>query len=394
VRAAERTTGVPFGAASRGSRATAESLIAAGEAAIAAGAIEAGLGTLRRAVDDAGDSGDEALHARALVALGTAYIHGVRGRDGEGATALHAALAVAGEIDHRESISEACRELGYIELLRARYDRADAWLRRALDEAPDEGLRAAALGVLGVVRSDQGQTSRAIELLTESAATAGAFQKPRLTAWALTFLGRTHLLRDEQAEARKALERAMDVVRAAGWMTFQALPQSLIGSVELAEGRVEQASEAFEAAFALGCQIGDPCWEGMGARGIGLVLLARGDVDEAIRWLDDARVRCVRIPDAYLWIHAYCIDTLAQVAIDNGVAGADRWVNDLDAVAARTGMNELLVRAQLHRGALGMPGALDSARVFADRIDNPAVLQRLAPLTSQSRSAVASGLAR
>jgi tetratricopeptide (TPR) repeat protein len=210
----------------------------------------------------------------------------------------------------------------------------------------------------------------------------------------LTFLGRTHLLRDEQAEARKALERAMDVVRAAGWMTFQALPQSLIGSVELAEGRVEQASEAFEAAFALGCQIGDPCWEGMGARGIGLVLLARGDVDEAIRWLDDARVRCVRIPDAYLWIHAYCIDTLAQVAIDNGVAGADRWVNDLDAVAARTGMNELLVRAQLHRGALGMPGALDSARVFADRIDNPAVLQRLAPLTSQSRSAVASGLAR
>ncbi len=186
----------------------------------------------------------------------------------------------------------------------------------------------------------------------------------------------------------------MDVVRAAGWMTFQAWPQSLLGGVELAEGRVEQASEAFEAAFALGCQIGDPCWEGMGARGIGLVRLARGDLDEAIRWLDDARVRCVRIPDAYLWIHAHCIDTLARVAIDHGVAGADRWVSDLEAVAARTGMNELLVRAQLHRAALGMRGALDSARVFADRIDNPAVLERLAPLTSQSGSAVASGLAR
>ena len=394
VRAAERTTGALSGAASRGSRATAESLIAAGDAAIAAGAIEAGLATLRRAVADAQESGDRALEARALVALGTAYIHGGRGRDGEGATALHAALAVAGEIQLREAVSEACRELGYVELLRARYDRADAWLRRAIDEAPDDGLRAAALGVLGVVTSDQGQTSRAIELLTESAATAGAFQKPRLTAWALTFLGRTHLLREEQAEARTALERAMDVVRAAGWMTFQAWPQSLLGGVELAEGRVEQASEAFEAAFALGCQIGDPCWEGMGARGIGLVRLARGEVDEAMRWLDDARVRCVRIPDAYLWIHAFCLDTLAQVAIDNGVAGADRWVNDLEAVAGRTGMNELLVRAQLHRAALGMPGARDSGRVFADRIDNPAVLQRLAPLTSQSGSAVASGLAR
>ncbi len=379
VRAAERTTGALSGATSRGSRATAESLIAAGEAAIAAGAIEAGLGTLRRAVSDAQESGHRALEARALVALGTAYIHGGRGRDGEGATALHAALAVAGQIQLREAVSEACRELGYVELLRARYDRADAWLRRALDEAPDDGLRAAALGVLGVVTSDQGQTSRAIELLTESAATAGALQKPRLTAWALTFLGRTHLLREDQAEARKALERAMDVVRTAGWMTFQAWPQSLLGGVELAEGRVEQASEAFEAAFALGCQMGDPCWEGMGARGIGLVLLARGEVDEAMRWLDDARVRCVRVADAYLWIHAFCIDTLAQAAIDNDVAGADRWVNDLEAVAARTGMNELLVRAQLHRSALGMPGALDSARVFSDRIDNPAVLERLAP---------------
>jgi DNA-binding SARP family transcriptional activator len=394
VRAAERAAGALLGAASRGSRATATSLMAAGEAAIAAGAIEAGLGTLRRAVADAQDSGDEALHARALVALGTGYIHGGRGRDGEGATALHAALAVAQAIDLREPTSEACRELGYVEMLRGRYDRADVWLRRALDEAPDDGLRAAALGVLGAVATDQGKTSRAIELLTESATVAGAFQKPRLTAWALTFLGRAHLLRNEQAEARTALERAMDAVRAAGWMTFMAWPQSLIGSVELAEGRVEPANEAFEAAFALGCQIGDPCWEGMGARGIGLVRLARGDVVEAIRWLDDARIRCVRIPDAYLWIHAFCIDSLAQVAIDNGVAGAERWVNDLVAVAARTGMNELLVRAQIHRAALGMPGALDSARVFADRIDNPAVLERLAPIAFQPVSAGPSDLAR
>jgi hypothetical protein len=40
-------------------------------------------------------------------------------------------------------------------------------------------------------------------------------------------------------------------------------------------------------------------------------------------------------------------------------------------------MNELLVRAQLHRAALGMPGAGESAAVFATRIDNPAVLRRV-----------------
>jgi len=108
------------------------------------------------------------------------------------------------------------------------------------------------------------------------------------------------------------------------------------------------------------------------------VLIAEGDVSEGVRWLDDARTRCVRIPDAYLWVHAYCLDALAQQGIAHGVAGVDRWVADLEAIAARTGMGELLVRALLHRDALGATGARESATVFAAGIDNPAVLQRLA----------------
>ena len=377
VRAADPVTGALASRPGAGTRATAGSLIAAGDAAIAVGAIEAGLDTLRRAVADAEDSGDRSLTARALVALGEAYIHGGRGRDGEGATALHAALAVAEELGDSELVSEATRELGYVEMLRARYDRADAWLQRAVDAAPDAGMHAAALGVSGSVANDRGRTTEAIELLTRSAAEAEALDKPRLTSWAYTFLGRSHLLREELTDARAALERAMDAIRSAGWMTFIPFPQSMLGTIELAEGRIAEASDAFEAAFALGCQIGDPCWEGMGARGIGLVKIANGDVAEGIRWLDDARTRAIRIPDAYLWIHGYCLDTLCEQAIAHGVKGADRWVADLQAVAARAGMHELLVRAQLHAAALGMPGARESAAVFAERIDNPAVLRRV-----------------
>jgi hypothetical protein len=227
------------------------------------------------------------------------------------------------------------------------------------------------------VANDRGRTEEAIGLLTRSAAEAEALDKPRLTSWAYTFLGRSHLLRDELTDARAALERAMEAIRTAGWMTFTPFPQSMLGTIDLAEGRTAEASDAFEAAFALGCQIGDPCWEGMGARGIGLVKIVNGDVAEGIRWLDDARTRATRIPDAYLWIHGYCLDTLCEQAIAHGVKGADRWVADLQAVAARTGMNELLVRAQLHAAALGMPGARESASVFAERIDNPAVLRRV-----------------
>lgn len=377
LRAADPAATALGAASGAGTRAGAESLIAAGEAAIGAGAIEAGLDTLRRAASDAEEAGDRSLLAKGLVALGEAYIHGGRGRDGEGATALHAALAVAEDIGARALVSEACRELGYVEMLRARYDRAEAWLRRALDEAPDAGLRAAALGVSGSVAHDRGQTGASIDILTRSSAEAAPLGKPRLQAWAHTFRGRAHLMREELPEARAALEHAIHELRTAGWMTFLPYPQALLGAVELAEGRTAEASDAFESAFALGCQIGDPCWEGLGARGIGLIRIARGDVDEGLEWLIDARGRSVRIPDTYLWIYAYCLDTLCDQAIAHGRPDAERWVAELEATAARTGMDEFLVRAFLHRAAMGVPGARESAAMFVTRIDNPAVLRRV-----------------
>lgn len=376
VRAVEAAPAVGGGPA-RASRASATSLISAGEAAIGAGAIEAGLDTLRRAVVDARELGDERIVAQALVTLGEAYVHGGRGRDGEGATTLHAALGVAEPIGARDLVSEACRELGYIEMLRARYDRAEMWLGRALAEAPDRGSRAAAMSVSGAVVSDTGQTARALEMLNETAREAVALEKPRLAAWAWTFLARTHVIREEYEDARFAATTALEAVNSAQWLTFKPFVDSLLGSVELATGNLDAASALFDGAFAVGCQIGDPCWEGMGARGIGLVQLSLGHIDEGIRWLDDARTRCIRIPDAYLWIHAFCLDTLCEAGLRHGIPAARRWVSDLEAIAARTGMSEMLVRAYLHRAALGHEVGLDSARLFAERIDNPALLARL-----------------
>ncbi len=386
VRAIEYRAGAAAPGHGRPSRASAESLIAAGEAAVGAGAIEAGIETLRRAAAEADDVMDDGLRATALVALGTAYIHGGRGRDGEGATALHAALTAAQAAGAHDLASEACRELGYVEMLRARYDRAEMWLDRAIDEAADRGTRLAATAVMGAVVSDQGQTERAVEVLESAATEARALEKPRLEVWSYAFLGRAHLLRAEHVEARRALERSLSAVQRARWMTFKPYVDSLLGAVELADGNIDGASVLFDGAFALGCEIGDPCWEGMAARGIGLVHLAHGRVDEAVHWLDDARTRCVRIPDAYMWIHAFCLDALCAVATEHGVPDASRWVADLEAVAARSGMNEMLVRAYLHRAALGDPVGLESASLYRGRIDNPDVLRRLG-VTATSTSA-------
>lgn len=364
--------------------AAAESLITAGEAAVGAGVLEPGLEILRRAVAYAHEAGERGLEARALVALGTAFVHGGRGRDGEGAIALHAALRLADETPAPELISEASRELGYIEMKQARYERATTWLERAVAVSPDRGSRAAAMAIQGAVLADQGRTAEGGELLTETAALAAADDKPRLEAWALAFLARGQILREEWDAARASASRSVEICRTTGWIAFLALPQSLLATVELATGRLDEAGSAFESAFALGCQIGDPCWEGMAARGIGLVHWSRGRADEAIAWLDDARTRCVRIPDAYLWIHAYCLDALCAAAIQADSTQARAWVGDLETLAARTGMNEMLVRAQLHRAALGDARAGEAARLFADRIDNPAVLRRVAALESVS----------
>ena len=52
---------------------------------------------------------------------------------------------------------------------------------------------------------------------------------------------------------------------------------------------------------------------------------------------------------------------------------APRWIDELEATVARSGMRELLLHATLFRARLGEPGALDAARLLAAEIDNPAV---------------------
>ena len=68
---------------------------------------------------------------------------------------------------------------------------------------------------------------------------------------------------------------------------------------------------------------------------------------------------------------------MCEQSIAHDLPDAERWITELETVAGRTGMNELLVRAYLHRAALGAPDARESAAMFAARIDNPIVLQRV-----------------
>ena len=77
-------------------------------------------------------------------------------------------------------------------------------------------------------------------------------------------------------------------------------------------------------------------------------------------------------------MHAYCLDALAAVAIAGGAPDARECVAEFEMLAARGDMRELVVRAALHRTALGDSSSVESARLLAEAIDNPALHAELA----------------
>jgi hypothetical protein len=154
---------------------------------------------------------------------------------------------------------------------------------------------------------------------------------------------------------------------------FVPWPESFRGELDLLLGDVASAQARFEHAFALGCEVGDPCWESMGLRGLGRVAAARGDLPRALELLVDAPKLCRRLPDTYLWIEAYGLDALCEVAVEHRAAGVGRWIDEFETTVARRGIRELLLRANVYRARLGEPSALDVARAFAAEVDNPAL---------------------
>jgi uncharacterized membrane-anchored protein len=222
--------------------------------------------------------------------------------------------------------------------------------------------------------TDVGRSAAALDELQQAVTLARDRGVDQVEAWALTFLGRAHLLRRELAQARRALEAGLDRTRRLRWTSFLPLPESLLADVDLMEGQVDQAHAAYEHAHALAVQIGDPCWEGIAGRGLGLIAARRGDSETAVRMVTEARMQCVRLPDAWLWVEGSCLDTLCSLTIEQRRPEARRWVADLEALATRTGMRELAVRAYLHRARLGDRGGADAARVLAADVDNPALL--------------------
>jgi tetratricopeptide (TPR) repeat protein len=354
-----------------------EAVVEAGTAAISAGAVPAGMRSVRAAIRLADGAGHARLRVASRLALAEALIHSVGGFDEEGQAILHEADRIATAGGDLAAAAQARTELGYVDFLRARYDRAELWLTDALRTAPDSpSIVAKATTYLGVVESDRASYPRAESLLADAVTLSRAAGEPRRESYALSGLGRISLLRGDLDRARDALTVSIELAQRHHWLAFLPWPQSLLGEVHLLRGDIAAAAEASRQAFARACQIGDPCWEGIATRGLALVAVHAGEPERAFALLTDARARCNRLADPYVWLDAYILDAMCTLGRRYQHPSTEDWIAAMCELASRTDMRELVVRSLLHRAALGDHGATEAAALLAAAIDNP----RLRPL--------------
>jgi DNA-binding SARP family transcriptional activator len=359
---------------SRAGRAAVLAQIETGEAILAAGSVEAGLERLRAACASARTGDDEELLARSLIALGGALVHGARGTDEEGAAALHDGVVLAERSGDANLAATGWREIAWVQFLRAEYARAEESVSRmaSLAGENDEELGWADV-IVGTGRMDVGDYAAAEPRLRSSVERARRTDSAHLQAFTLSTLGRFHLARGNVEAARELFDEALAVVELRGLTAFRPWPESFRAEIDLIGGDIELARERFEHAFAVGCEVGDPCWESIAMRGLGLVAAAEGDAQRALERLLEAPRLCRRLPDTYLWIEVYGLDALCRVGLEHRAESAALWIDEFATVSARRGMRELVIRANLYRAGLGDPGAFSVARSLASQVDNPAL---------------------
>jgi DNA-binding SARP family transcriptional activator len=350
---------------------TIEAIVEAGSAAVSAGAIEAGVRSLRTAARLADRAGAVPLCVSSRLVLAEALIHALGGLDEEGLASLYEVDEIARANDLADAVAQARAELGYVDFLRGRYDRAELWLTDALKFADGSpSITAKAMVYLGAVESDRASYRRATGLLEQAVRLSLAAGEPRRQAYGLSMLGRVNLFRGALDVAAEQLDASIKLAQRDHWLAFLPWPQALRGEVQLARDDLAGAAELLQQAFARACQLGDPCWEGMSARGLALVAEAAGDTSHAFALLADARARASRLADPYLWLDGYILDAQCELGRRHAHPQTRGWVGTLRILASRTGMRDLTLRSLRHGAALGNEADAAAAAILAAEIEN------------------------
>ncbi|MEI7599214.1 MAG: BTAD domain-containing putative transcriptional regulator [Aestuariivirga sp.] len=289
--AARRSVVAP--AAGVSPRAHTRSLLEAGKAALGAGAADAGIETLRRAASEASELNEASLEAEVLLELGTALVHAVRGYDEEGAILLRQSAQLATDTNLPEIAAGALRELGYVEAMAGRRPSSAAYLTEAIALAESPERRAGIQSVVGFNLVDWGRLEEGISAFRSAIDLARSAGNRR--RWCLGIGARGLLAAQSPDEALAWLEECRRVVDELRWVSFRPWCIALRAEALLALGSDPASLRPdLDEAFAMSCELKDPCWEGATGRAIASTYEAEGNLHDAMRWLGEAlgRMRC------------------------------------------------------------------------------------------------------
>jgi tetratricopeptide (TPR) repeat protein/transcriptional regulator with XRE-family HTH domain len=240
------------------------------------------LAIYEHAVHSAEQVGDEAVQARALMALA-----GAHERIGSQQTAferLTRALALFRDAGNRSGQGHALTSLGVVGLRQGDYASATGFLHRAVallrdaDDRPGQGHALTNLGVVGLRQGDYASATgflhRAVALFRDADDRPGQ-------AHALTNLGVVALRRGDHASATELLNLALTLFQQARDPFGQACALDNLGAVALEVNEVERSAEHRRQALQIFQDIGDRNGEAWVLNGLGEAARAIGDWDEA-----------------------------------------------------------------------------------------------------------------
>lgn len=323
------------------------SLMQSGLAALSAGAADAGIDCLRRAVSDAEGTKDKHLLAKATFELGKALVHSVRGFDDEGSVLLRQCTELARRSGYSEIASAGFRELGYVEALAGRRPAAAAYLDEAAELAEGPDALAGVHAIIGFNLVDWGRIGDGLEHYAVSLEQARAVRNRRREIWSLGLGAWGLLAAGRLEEASVWLRECLTLVDEQCWIAFRPWPLALMSEISIRQNAdPETIRPTLEEAFALSCQLRDPCWEAAVARSLALSYAADGKPARAIDWLSEARRRCVRETDGFAALQVQILADHAEISLEHdgreiAVSIAREWVS----LAARTHMDAHVARA-------------------------------------------------
>lgn len=243
--------------------ALASTLLHAGRAAVAPGAIDAGLDCLRRAGTQAETSGDRAFFGQCLYELGSALVHSAWGFDDEGSLLLEQAALVARGAGDMPTAVASLRERGYADALAGRRPEAHKHLQPARELADaDVALLAGGHAISAFNLADWGRFDEGIVEYQEAVELARRSADRGREAWALGLGGWALIASGQSRDAVSWLTRCLTLVRDDKWVSFEPWPVAVLAGANLGDQHDHPtARNAFEQCFAMSCQLDDPCWE-------------------------------------------------------------------------------------------------------------------------------------